>query len=53
LPICHALVTAHGGTMNVTSAPGQGATFVVELPVAHDSRPDLVVPPGTPTTIGA
>jgi PAS domain S-box-containing protein len=34
LAICHAIVTAHGGSISATSAPGQGATFRVELPVS-------------------
>jgi signal transduction histidine kinase len=37
LPICHAIVTAHGGTITATSTPGQGATFVVELPAAPEA----------------
>jgi PAS domain S-box-containing protein len=32
LPICHAIVTAHGGTLTATSVPGTGSTFRVELP---------------------
>ena len=34
LPICHSIVAAHGGSMSVTSVPGQGTTFRVELPEA-------------------
>jgi signal transduction histidine kinase len=30
----HAVVTAHGGTIDARSVVGQGATFRVELPVA-------------------
>lgn len=33
LYICRELVSLHGGTIGVDSAPGQGATFVVRLPL--------------------
>ncbi|MFN0072939.1 MAG: PAS domain-containing protein [Chloroflexota bacterium] len=32
LAITRALVGAHGGTISVESAPGQGSTFIVDLP---------------------
>ncbi len=37
LPIAKAIVTAHRGTIGVTSAVGQGSTFYFELPVAQSS----------------
>ncbi len=33
LAIVRAIAEAHGGTVRVASTPGQGATFVIELPV--------------------
>ena len=36
LAIARALVELHGGTITVVSAPGQGSTFNVTLPAAHD-----------------
>jgi PAS domain S-box-containing protein len=34
LSVCHAIVGAHGGSVSARSTPGQGSTFVVELPAA-------------------
>jgi heavy metal sensor kinase len=37
LAIVHAIVDAHGGSIDVTDTAGGGATFVVELPAARTS----------------
>ncbi|WP_229750266.1 sensor histidine kinase [Paenibacillus nasutitermitis] len=37
LSIVHALVEAHGGTIDVESEPEQGSTFTIHLPIAFDS----------------
>jgi hypothetical protein len=34
----HGLVTAHGGTVSVHTAPGQGADFRVKLPLSPDAQ---------------
>ena len=34
LAIVHAIVTVHGGQIRAESPPGQGATFVIELPTS-------------------
>jgi signal transduction histidine kinase len=33
LAICRKIVERHGGTITARSAPGQGATFIILLPV--------------------
>jgi two-component system OmpR family sensor kinase len=38
LAIVAALVTAHGGTVRVDTAPGGGATFRIALPLAPEAR---------------
>jgi signal transduction histidine kinase/CheY-like chemotaxis protein len=44
LYISHQIVRAHGGTIEVKSKPGRGATFIVELPkVAQPQRSPLRV----------
>ena len=39
LAVVHGIVTSHGGTMTVTSAPGQGTTFEVYLPRQAEVAP--------------
>jgi two-component system OmpR family sensor kinase len=41
----HAVVTAHGGTVSVTSAPGH-TEFEVRLPVAPVPQPSQPAPAG-------
>ncbi len=37
LSLCHGLISAHSGEINVESEVGKGATFTVKLPVKSDS----------------
>jgi signal transduction histidine kinase len=39
LAICREIVHAHGGDLTVTSAPDQGATFLVRLPCSAAPPP--------------
>ncbi|HZO19873.1 MAG TPA: PAS domain S-box protein [Gemmatimonadaceae bacterium] len=39
LSISDAIVREHGGQIRVTSPPGEGATFTVELPLVHAPAP--------------
>ncbi|PYJ07744.1 MAG: hypothetical protein DME25_03135 [Verrucomicrobia bacterium] len=40
LSICYGIIREHGGTITVSSQPGQGARFVIELPLAAGPEPD-------------
>src|SRR4029434_6199485 len=42
LSLCQGILEGHGGTIRVTSQPGQGAAFRVELPVGE--RPVTAAP---------
>jgi signal transduction histidine kinase len=36
--IAHQMILAHEGSIRVASAPGEGATFIVELPLRAELR---------------
>jgi two-component system NtrC family sensor kinase len=36
LSICYGIIKEHGGTITPASRPGEGATFLIELPITHD-----------------
>lgn len=42
LAICRKIAHRHGGDIHARSTPGEGARFVVTLPVKHDSK-DLLI----------
>jgi signal transduction histidine kinase len=37
LSICYGIITEHGGRIYAETEPGQGATFIVELPIKEES----------------
>jgi two-component system NtrC family sensor kinase len=37
LSLCYGIIKEHGGTITPRSKPGEGATFVIELPIAHEA----------------
>jgi two-component system cell cycle sensor histidine kinase/response regulator CckA len=52
LPICRSIVRAHGGELDVHSAPGQGSTFTVILPrwVGEQKQSEPSAPDAAPVT---
>jgi signal transduction histidine kinase len=44
LAICRGILDSHGGSIRVESAPGQGAAFVIDVPVEsrRETRPEAV-----------
>jgi signal transduction histidine kinase len=45
LAICRKIVEYHGGSITATSTPGQGATFIVTLPMTHpEGEPSACLP---------
>jgi two-component system NtrC family sensor kinase len=37
LSLCYGIIKEHGGTVTPRSKPGDGATFIIELPVTHEA----------------
>jgi PAS domain S-box-containing protein len=42
LAICRKIVDLHGGNITTRSVPGQGATFIINLPIRQDGRRDAL-----------
>lgn len=40
LPLCQRIAQHHGGTLEVRSRPGDGATFILRIPAVGRARPD-------------
>ena len=38
LSVVYGIIENHGGTIRVRSIPGRGSTFIIELPVTHESE---------------
>ena len=56
LPLCRGIAQDHGGSLFLESVPGEGARFVVELPVAGQAVPRALTDeppaaPGRPATV--
>jgi two-component system OmpR family sensor kinase len=49
LSVCRRIAEQHGGSLDVTSEPGNGATFTLVLPAATDALPLAVTPDGPPS----
>ena len=45
LSLCYGIIKEHGGTIVPRSRPGEGATFIIELPVTHEPGEVLVETP--------
>ncbi|MEZ4412248.1 MAG: ATP-binding protein [Gemmatimonadales bacterium] len=50
LSICQGIVKEHGGRIVLSTAPGQGARFTVELPRSNRSAVDPIPPPAETST---
>jgi len=42
LSVVHGIVTGHGGSIDVTSAPGEGTTFFIRFPCATEAAIEAV-----------
>jgi signal transduction histidine kinase/CheY-like chemotaxis protein len=48
LSLCYGLIREHGGNITVSSEPGKGATFTIELPATADLAPSDSPAPAKP-----
>jgi PAS domain S-box-containing protein len=52
LSVCHGIVAAHGGRIELDTAPGKGARFLVHLPLAAAPAEAAAPPPPTASVEG-
>lgn len=43
--LCYGIAESHGGTLSVETAPGEGATFTLSLPMAREGAPGTASAP--------
>lgn len=48
LSLCYGIIREHGGTILPRSQPGEGATFIIELPITHETTPQPEEPSVAP-----
>ena len=48
LSLCYGIIREHGGTILPRSQPGEGATFIIELPITHETTPQPAEPSVAP-----
>ncbi len=54
LSVCHGIVRGHGGSISVSSRPGEGSEFVVEFPALRDTpESEQTETPPTPSLVGS
>ncbi len=53
LSVCRRIAEQHGGALDVTSEPGNGATFTLVLPASTGESVPLAVPPSGPPALPA
>jgi hypothetical protein len=54
LSVCHGIIRGHGGSISVSSQPGEGTEFVVQLPVPCEApAPVQTAASPAPSLVGA
>ena len=50
LSLCYGIIKEHGGTITPRSRPGEGAMFIIELPITHETAAGPETPKCMPGT---